>query len=161
MHLFQFADDAAVISGQENENQVLLNRILLYLILQEHGYQRTLTILSHLIFVDGLRFLSVEPQVIFSLLILSLVSTDIPLLLSLSDCRSECPEKDTLKSHVVSFPLLHHILCQNLALSGLLFSQICQRIYLLSLSDTSITHFLLGKISQNGAFLPPLIVVFA
>ena len=30
IHWFQFADDAAVISGQENENQVLLNRFTLW-----------------------------------------------------------------------------------------------------------------------------------
>ena len=30
IHWFQFADDAAVISGQESENQVLLNRFTLW-----------------------------------------------------------------------------------------------------------------------------------
>jgi len=30
IHWFQFADDAAVVSGQENENQLLLNRFTLW-----------------------------------------------------------------------------------------------------------------------------------
>ena len=43
----------------------LLSKIswhLLQLIFQKHGFQRTFTILSHLRFVDGWKFLSVEPK---------------------------------------------------------------------------------------------------
>ena len=74
-------------------------------------------------------------------------------------------QEDRLKSHLVSqgsfFSSVTSHLCQNLNSSRLLPSQICRKIYSISLSDTSIMHFLLDKISQNGAFLPPLIIVFA